>query len=104
MINGKIDLAVIVGNRDFFPDRLVTEGREDILDVLHEFNIEAVILDEQATKLGGVETWEHAKNAPRCSAQHRDQIDGILVILPNFGDEKGVADTLKLSGLERARS
>ena len=26
-------------------------------------------------------------------------IDGILVTLPNFGDEKGVADTLKLADL-----
>ncbi len=30
---------------------------------------------------------------------HRDRIDGVLVCLPNFGDEKGVADALKLSGL-----
>jgi L-fucose isomerase-like protein len=31
--------------------------------------------------------------------QHADAIDGILVVLPNFGDEKGVAETIKLSGL-----
>ena len=34
------------------------------------------------------------------SSDHRDEIDGVLVVLPNFGDEKGVADTLKLSGLD----
>ncbi len=99
MINGKITLAVIVGNRDFFPDRLITEGREDILDVLAEFNIEPVILDGNATKLGSVETWKHAQECAALFRQHRDQIDGILVTLPNFGDEKGVADTIKLSGL-----
>ncbi len=39
-------------------------------------------------------------NAPNCSKNNRDQIDGILVVLPNFGDEKGVADTIKFSGLQ----
>jgi L-fucose isomerase-like protein len=95
----KMTLGVIVGNRDFFPDRLVGEGRQDILEVLAEMGIEAVILDEEATKLGAVETWDNAKRCAELFKRHADQIDGILVTLPNFGDEKGVADTIKLSGL-----
>jgi L-fucose isomerase-like protein len=100
MLPDKITLGVIVGNRDFFPDRLVTEGRQDILAVLDEFGIDAVILDENATKLGGVETWENAKKCAALFHENRARIDGILVVLPNFGDEKGVADTIKLSGLD----
>lgn len=100
MKNSNMCLAVIIGNRDFFPDRLCTEGRADILDVLKEFNVEPVILDEDATKLGAVETWEHAKTCADLFRRHREDIDGVLVILPNFGDEKGVADTIKLSGLD----
>lgn len=99
MKNGKTCLAVLVGNRDFFPDHLVTEGRADILAVLKEFDIEPVILAENATKLGAVETWAHAKECADLFRQHRDEIDGILIILPNFGDEKGIADTINLSGL-----
>src|SRR5262249_19032255 len=49
-----ITLGVIVGNRNFFPDALVTEGRRDVLEILAERGIEPVILDEQSTKLGGV--------------------------------------------------
>jgi L-fucose isomerase-like protein len=92
-------LAVIVGNRDFFPDKLVTEARRDILALFAEMDIEAVMLDETATKLGGVETWDDAKRCAELFRQHASRIDGILVCLPNFGDEKGVADTIKLSGL-----
>ncbi len=95
----KATLAVILGNRDFFPDRLVTEARADILALFQEMDIEPVILDEDATKLGGVETWTHAKICADLFKKHADRIDGILVVLPNFGDEKGVADTVKLSGL-----
>ncbi|MBZ0278120.1 MAG: fucose isomerase, partial [Anaerolineae bacterium] len=96
----KMTLGVIVGNREFFPDRLIAEGRQDILEVLEELGIDAVILDEETTKLGAVETWEHAKSCAELFKRHADRVDGILVTLPNFGDEKGVADTIKLSGLQ----
>jgi len=95
----KVTLGVIVGNRDFFPDRLVTEARADILSLFKEMDIEAVILDDSATKLGGVETWAHAKICADLFKKNADRIDGILVTLPNFGDEKGVADAVRLSGL-----
>jgi L-fucose isomerase-like protein len=95
----KSTLAVIIGNRDFFPDRLVSEGRREILDVLAELGVEAVILGEADTKLGAVETWEDARRCAELFKAHRDRIDGILIVLPNFGDERGIADTIKLSGL-----
>lgn len=99
MISSKVTFGVIIGNRDFFPDKLVTEGRADITAVLDELDIGYVMLPEYATKLGAVETWEHAKECAALFSQNRDKIDGILVVMPNFSDEKGVADTIKLSGL-----
>ena len=98
-MENKTTLGVIVGNRDFFPDRLVTEGRADITGVLDEMGIGYVMLREDQAKLGAVETWEHAKECAALFKENQELIDGILVILPNFGDEKGVADTIKLSGL-----
>jgi L-fucose isomerase-like protein len=95
----KMTLGVIVGNRDFFPDVLVGEARRDLLKVLGELEIDVVLLDDQATKLGAVETWEHAKRCAALFRAKRDRIAGVVVSLPNFGDEKGVADTLKLAGL-----
>jgi L-fucose isomerase-like protein len=95
----RITLGVIVGNRDFFPDVLVGEARRDLLKLCGELGIDAVLLDEQDTKLGAVETWEHAKRCADLFRQNRDRIAGVLVSLPNFGDEKGVADTLKLAEL-----
>ena len=95
----KTTLGVIFGNRDFFPDHLVIEARRDIETLFGELGFKAVMLGEQDTKLGSVETYEHAKLCAELFKKHRDDIDGILVVLPNFGDEKGVADTVKLSGL-----
>jgi len=60
---------------------------------------EAVMLSEQDSKLGGVETYSDARKCADLFKQKRDSIQGVLVALPNFGDERGVADTLKLAGL-----
>ena len=96
---GRTKLAVIIGNRDFFPDVLCAEARRDILALCQGLGIETVMLGETDTKLGAVETWEDAKRCAVLFRCHRDEIAGVLVSLPNFGDEKGIADTIKLSGL-----
>jgi L-fucose isomerase-like protein len=68
--------------------------------LFQELNIQAVMLGETDTKLGSVETWAHAKQCADLFKANRDTIEGVLVVLPNFGDEKGVADTLRLAGLD----
>src|SRR5688572_17002531 len=92
-------LGIIIGNRDFFPDKLVAEARTEILEVFKKQNIAPILLNDKDSKLGGVETFAEAQKCAALFKQHADAIDGILVLLPNFGDEKGVADTIKLSGL-----
>ncbi len=92
-------LGVIYGNRDFFPDQLITEARRDIEQCFARFGIKAIQLGETDSKLGGVETHAEARKCAELFRRHADEIDGVLVCLPNFGDEKGVADTLKMSKL-----
>src|SRR5580765_1393360 len=98
--NGKPPtLGVLYGNRDFFPDLLVTEARADIAKLFEKLGIKAIQLAETDSKLGGVETHNDARKCAELFRKHADEIDGVLVVLPNFGDEKGVADTLKMSKL-----
>jgi L-fucose isomerase-like protein len=92
-------LGVIVGNRDFFPDKLVAEARADLTKLFAELGVDAVMLDPADSKLGGVETHNDARKCADLFRKNRDRISGVLVCLPNFGDEKGVADTLKLADL-----
>ena len=93
-------LGVIIGNRDFFPDQLVSEARSEVLALLKARGVTPVMVTPEQTKLGGIETHAEARICADLFRRHRDAIDGVLVVLPNFGDEKGVADTLKLSGLD----
>lgn len=92
-------LGLIVGNRGFFPDYLCKSGRETILNVLKEEGIEVVAISPEETKFGSVETLADAQKLASLFKAHRDEIDGILVTLPNFGDERAVANTLRLAGL-----
>jgi len=93
-------LGVVIGNRGFFPSELCKEGRNIILKVLKEEGFETVALTENDTPFGSVETYQEAKRCAELFKKNREKIDGILVTLPNFGDERGVADTIRLSGLD----
>ncbi len=92
-------LGVIVGNRGFFPKHLCVSGRETILKVLEEEGIRAVALDLEATPYGSVESLNDAHKCADLFKQHREEIDGVLVTLPNFGDERAIANTLRWAGL-----
>jgi L-fucose isomerase-like protein len=94
-----ITLGVILGNRDFFPDALISEARRDLIKLFKDLSVEPVWLSETDSKLGAVETWADAAKCGALFQANRQQIQGILVCLPNFGDEKGVADAIRLSEL-----
>ncbi|MBN1580575.1 MAG: L-fucose/L-arabinose isomerase family protein [Anaerolineae bacterium] len=94
-----ITLGLIVGNRGFFPDHLCETGRKTILEVLEQEGIDCVALTPEDTPFGSVETFQDAEKCAALFKQHADEIDGILVTLPNFGDERGVANTIRLSGV-----
>jgi len=93
-------LGLIVGNRGGFPQAPVAEGRRLLLDRLEGMGIDVVVLEEGTSHLGAVETWQDAQACARLFREQVTRIDGILISLPNFGDEQGVADSIRLSGLQ----
>jgi L-fucose isomerase-like protein len=95
----KNTFGLVVGNRGFFPDHLVAEGRSQILSVLKKAGYGTVCLGPEETKLGAVETLEEAGKCADLFKSRASEIDGVIVTLPNFGDERAVADTLRNSGL-----
>jgi L-fucose isomerase-like protein len=92
-------LGIIIGNRGFFPAHLCESGRREILKAFEEEGIKAIALSPEATKFGAVESLTDAQKCADLFKAHRDEIDGILVTLPNFGDERAVANTLRWADL-----
>ncbi len=92
--------GLIVGNRGFFPDHLAATGRKDMIAALEAGGAGVVTLTPEQSKFGAVETYNEARKCADLFKQHHDQIDGVVVTLPNFGDERAIADTLRLAGLK----
>ena len=94
-----VTLGVIVGNRGFFPDHLCVTGRATILKVLEAQGIKAVILDESVGVAGSLPTDKEARQCADLFRAHRDEIDGILITLPNFGEERPIANAVRWADL-----
>ena len=92
-------MGVIVGNRGFFPGHLAKEGREEIIKALTTAGIEPLVLSPEESKYGAVETRVESRKCADLFRANRDRIDGVIVTLPNFGEERAIADTLRLADL-----
>lgn len=93
-------MGVIVGNRGFFPAHLAKTGREEIIQVLEKAGIKAIVLTPEETQHGAVVSYDDAKKCAELFKKHGAEIDGIIVTLPNFGEERGIADALRLANLQ----
>jgi L-fucose isomerase-like protein len=96
----KMTMGVIVGNRGFFPDHLAKSGREEMIQALQKAGMDAVVLGPEQSKHGAVETYEEAKRCAELFKSKAAALDGVIVTLPNFGDERAIADTLRLAQLD----
>jgi L-fucose isomerase-like protein len=96
----KMTFGVVVGNRGFFPDQLAKTGREEIIKVLEAAGAKAVVLSPEESKYGAVETYAESQKCAELFKKHADEIDGIIITLPNFGEERGIVDAIRLSGLK----
>ena len=85
---------------DSFPDHLAKTGREEILSVLEGAGATAIVLGPEQSKYGAVETYAEAQHCAELFKKHAEEIDGIIVTLPNFGEERGIVDAIRLSGLK----
>ncbi|HUJ23926.1 MAG TPA: L-fucose/L-arabinose isomerase family protein [Bryobacteraceae bacterium] len=95
----KMNFGVVIGNRGFFPDHLAKSGRAEMIGALEKAGYGVVALGPSDSKYGAVETREEALRCAELFRKNRDSLDGIIVSLPNFGDERAIADTLRMADL-----
>lgn len=99
--NKKMCFGVIIGTRAYFNSALAKDVRAQLLKTLDELGYGYVILPEDATPTGSssIETREDALKCAELFRQHRDEIDGIIVSLPNFGFEIGIINAISAAEL-----
>jgi L-fucose isomerase-like protein len=94
-----VTLGVIVGNRGFFPSHLCDSGRKTVLSVLEQEGIKSICLTPEDTSYGAVFSLEDSRKCADLFKAHRNEIDGVLVTLPNFGEETAIANALRWADL-----
>lgn len=101
MNNGKICFGVIIGTRAYFNSELAKDVRKQLLKTLTDEGYEYIILPEDATPTGSssIETREDGLKVAAQFREHRDEIDGIIVSLPNFGFEIGIINAISDANL-----
>ena len=96
----KMTMGVIIGNRGFFPDQLAKSGCEEMIQAVAKAGMDSVVVTPEESKHGAVERHEEAKRCAALFQKNRERIDGVIVSLPNFGDEGASDDTLRLTRLD----
>src|ERR1035438_8170953 len=96
----KVTSGMIVGNRGFFPGHLAQSGRSEMMAAIEKAGYGVVAVGPEEARWGAIESRTEAALCADLFKKHRDQIDGIIVTLPNFGDERAIADTLRMANLD----
>lgn len=95
MKTSKTTFALYFGNRGMFPGALMAEARQTLPRVLKEWGHDSIMLDETATRYGAVETPQEGRIYADFLAKNKGKFGGVILCLPNFGDENGAVAALK---------
>lgn len=95
----KMTFALYFGNRGFFPGELIASARKEVAEAVEKLGYQTLMMDENATRYGAVETREEGRRFAAFLEQHKGEYDGVILSLPNFGDENGAIAALQDCGV-----
>lgn len=83
------------GNRGFFPAEGIESARETMESVIRKAGYDVLFMDPSLTRFGAIETVAEGELFARFLKENEEAYDGVIVSLPNFGDENGAASALQ---------
>ncbi len=95
----KTTFALFFGNRGFFPVSLQSAARREMKSVLRALGHQTIALPPKATRHGAVETPEEGEAYAKFLRANRGKFGGVILCLPNFGDETGAVAALQDAGV-----
>ena len=98
VMSEKTTFALFFGNRGFFPSSLQEAARRELRESLESLGHKVLMLEQDATRHGAVETPEEGQVYAEFLRRHRGKYGGVILCLPNFGDETGAVAALKDAG------
>jgi L-fucose isomerase-like protein len=95
----KSTFALYFGNRGFFPESLIAIARKEVSDTLKKLGYDTLMMDSNLTRFGAVESPEEGKKYAKFLNDNRGKFAGVVLVLPNFGDETGAVSALQDAGV-----
>lgn len=99
VMHRKVTVGVVIGSRAFFSPAPCRDARSEVMAQLEQLGIEAIILPYEATENGAVQSIADAELYARHFKAHADRIDGLVICLPNFGDEIAIIELVNRAKL-----
>ena len=91
--------ALFFGNRGFMPAELIADAREDMIKAVKDAGHDYLVMDENATRYGAVETREEGRLYHDWLKSHEGEYDGVILCMPIFIDENGAVAALQDAGV-----
>lgn len=98
-IRRKVTLGLVIGSRAFFSPAPCRLARDEVTAHLARLGIEVITLPYEATANGAVQSIADAELYAQHFKANRDRIDGLVICLPNFGDEIAIAELVSRAKL-----
>ena len=95
----KMQFFLYFGNRGFFPESLIDSARAEMTEALSSMGFSSLALPPEKTRYGAVEGRDEGIIFAENLLQHRGEYDGVILCLPNFGDENGAITALEDCGV-----
>ncbi len=99
MKNPKSTFALYFGNRGFFPEALIAIARSEVSTTLDKLGYGSLMMDSNLTRFGAVESPEEGRKYAKFLDANRGKFAGVILVLPNFGDETGAVSALQDAGV-----
>lgn len=91
--------AICLANRGTFPGSLFDAARKELAKVLSAQGHAALMLPSGSTRHDAVGSIAEGRAYAKFLAAYRGKYDGVILSLPNFGDENGAVVALKDAGV-----
>ena len=91
----KQTFALYFGNRGFMPAELIKGAREDMVKAVTDAGYDYIIMDENATRYGAVETRDEGRIYAKWLKEHEGEFEGVILCMPIFVDENGAITALQ---------
>lgn len=95
----KQTFALYFGNRGFMPAELISSARREMKQAVENAGYGVLMMDENATRYGAVETREEGLIYADWLKSHTGEFDGVILCMPIFIDENGAMMALRDAGV-----